>query len=106
MTEPSGHALWVNLRDEIGNRMGIGVARVTICKMGNAGYGQETARTADQWPVAALCLLIDCRPIWIGVRARKVSLIEIIWRDGEEVTRVPAENLLGGGNYLIRGKHY
>jgi len=96
----SGPALWVNLRDEIGNRMGID-ARVTICTNGETRVRPGKCQTR---PINAGGGFMSFDPIaaHFGLgKARKVSLIEIIWRDGE-VTRVLPENLLGGEIIISR----
>ncbi len=93
---PSGSALWVHLRDEIGNSMGVG-ARVTICTDGtthvsaSAGKCQMRAVNASGGfmsfdPIAAHFGLGD---------ARSVDVIEVVWRDGE-TTRILPENLASG----------
>ncbi|GAA4644449.1 hypothetical protein GCM10023115_24090 [Pontixanthobacter gangjinensis] len=92
--KPAGPALWVNLRDSHGNRLGLG-ARVTICV-----DGETTVR-----PGRCQMQLVDgsggfksSRPtaVHFGLgKAQQVSLIEIKWLDGE-VSTIKPTNLLDG----------
>ncbi|NNC73324.1 MAG: CRTAC1 family protein, partial [Sphingomonadaceae bacterium] len=97
---PAGRALWVNLRDGIGNRLGIG-ARVYVCTDGETrvrpGRCQMRVIKASGGymssdPVAAHFGLGD---------AREVSLIQIRWPDGE-VSRVRPAGLSHGEIVVTR----
>ncbi len=91
---PAGPALWVNLRDQIGNSMGVG-ARVTICT-----DGQQTVLPGkcQMRMINASGGYMSTDPIaaHFGLgKAKSVSLIEVRWADGE-TSRIKPESLLGG----------
>ncbi|WP_271079527.1 FG-GAP-like repeat-containing protein [Aurantiacibacter sp. MUD61] len=91
---PAGPALWVNLRDSIGNSHGIG-ARVTICV---DGVTEVAAGPCQMRRVKASGGYMSTDPIaaHFGLGdARSVSLIEVRWPDGE-TSRIEPEGLLGG----------
>ncbi|MEP5152166.1 FG-GAP-like repeat-containing protein [Planktotalea sp.] len=98
--QPAGPALWVNLRDEIGNRMGIG-ARVTICVNGTTEVSAGDCQTR---PINASGGFMSFDPIaahfGLGT-AKSVDLIEVVWRDGE-VTRILPKDLAGGEVVVTR----
>ena len=97
--KPAGPALWVHLRDEIGNRMGVD-ARVTICVDGQTTIRPGKCQTR---PVNASGGYMSFDPIaaHFGLgSARSVSLITVIWRDGTRTTVMPDDML--GGEVIIR----
>lgn len=100
--EPSGPALWVHLRDRIGNRMGID-ARVTICV---DGITQPQPGKCQTRPINAGGGFMSFDPIaaHFGLgNAKNVSLIQVVWRDGE-TTDIRPDSLLGGEVTISRQK--
>lgn len=97
---PAGPALWVHLRDEIGNRMGVG-ARVTIC---TDGQRQVAVGKCQTRPIKASGGFMSFDPIaaHFGLgSAASVDLIEIVWRDGN-VSRIIPSALKGGEITITR----
>jgi len=97
---PAGEALWVHLRDAMGNSMGVG-ARVTICvdkeTIIRPGKCQmRTIRASGGYmsgdPIAAHFGLGD---------AEEISVIEVRWPDGE-VSRIMPDNLQSGSVWITR----
>ncbi|NMW32536.1 hypothetical protein HKD42_10730 [Altererythrobacter sp. RZ02] len=100
--KPSGPALWVHLRDRIGNRMGID-ARVTICV---DGITQPQPGKCQTRPINAGGGFMSFDPIaaHFGLgNAKNVSLIQVVWRDGE-TTDIRPDSLLGGEVTISRQK--
>ena len=98
--QAAGPALWVHLRDRIGNRMGID-ARVTLCTDGETRVRPGKCQTR---PINASGGFMSFDPIaaHFGLgNARNISLIEVVWRDGE-ITRVLPAKLLGGEIIISR----
>ena len=96
---PAGKALWVYLRQPGGNSMAIG-ARVTVCTDGETQVRPGKCQTR---PIKASGGFAAFDPIaaHFGLgSAREVSLIEIIWPDGERSLVRPAG--LGSGEIVIR----
>ena len=91
---PAGPALWISLRDKIGNRLGIG-AKITICT-----DGEVTVRVGkcQMRVIHASGGYMSSDPIvaHFGLgNAKSVSLIEIRWPDGE-ISTIKPTSLLGG----------
>lgn len=98
--QPAGLALWVNLEDHKGNRDGIG-ARVTICLDGVVDVVHGACQMRD---IKASGGYMSFDPIaaHFGLgNALSVSLIEVIWLDGE-VTRVLPSDLRSAEINIIR----
>lgn len=99
--QPAGAALWVNLRDEVGNRMGLD-ARVSLCTDGETIIRPGQCQTR---PINASGGFMSYDPIaahfGLGA-AQSVSVIEVVWRDGEVSTIYPQD--LNGGEITITRK--
>lgn len=98
---PAGGALWVHLRDTIGNSMGIG-ARVTICTNGETrvrpGKCQMRIISASGGFMA-----FDPIAAHFGLgKAKYVSLIEVKWPDGEKTMIRPKS--LSAGEIVVSRK--
>jgi uncharacterized membrane protein YraQ (UPF0718 family) len=91
---PAGGALWVHLRDTVGNSMGIG-ARVTICT------GGETRIRPGKCQMRVISagggfMSFDPIAAHFGLgKAKNVSLIQVKWPDGE-TTMIRPESLPAG----------
>jgi uncharacterized membrane protein YraQ (UPF0718 family) len=97
---PAGGALWVHLRDTIGNSMGIG-ARVTICTNGETrirpGKCQMRVISASGGFMA-----FDPIAAHFGLgKAKYVSLIQVKWPDGE-TTMIRPKSLSAGEIFVSR----
>lgn len=91
---PAGQALWVRLRDTIGNSMGIG-AMVTMCT--GTTTNVRPGPCQRRW-VRASGGYMSFDPIaaHFGIgSAKKVSLVEVRWPDGE-ITRISPVHLRSG----------
>ncbi|ATW03544.1 FG-GAP-like repeat-containing protein [Sphingorhabdus sp. YGSMI21] len=91
---PAGQALWIRLRDTIGNSMGVG-AMVTICTGGTTDIRPGPCQR--RW-VRASGGYMSFDPIaaHFGLGSGKtVSLVEVKWPDGE-VTRITPAKLRSG----------
>ena len=98
---PAGGALWVHLRDAIGNSMGIG-ARVTICTDGEVQIrpGKCQMRIIH---ASGGFMAFDPIAAHFGLgKATKVSLVEIKWPDGEITTIKPKS--LSAGEIVVNRK--